>query len=73
MELNMLIKDLVREIRFICDITQTTLSKWTDIDQGSLSQYENGSRKPGLRAKKKLLEIANKKAGMNLKYSDLED
>jgi cell division protein FtsL len=65
------IQELVLSIRLACDISQHTLSVWTKIDQGSLSLYEAGKRNATLRRKKKLIEIANKKCGLKLKYSDI--
>lgn len=73
MEASMLFKDLVKEIRMKCLITQTELSEWTGIDQSSISTYEKGLRKPGLLAIKKMVDVANKKAGMNIKYTDIEN
>lgn len=69
----MKIKDLLMKIRTECDISQSTLAKWTGIDQGSLSLYETGQRSPALRRKKKLIDIANKKCGLKLKDGDIKD
>lgn len=73
MDIHMKISELVQLIRINCGITQSTLSEWSNIDQCSLSQYEKGKRKAGLSKRKKLVDIANEKAGMNLKYTDIKD
>ena len=73
MDSNMKIGELVQLIRINCGITQRTLSEWSDIDQGSLSLYEQGKRRAGLAKRKKLIDIANEKANMNLKYTDVHD
>lgn len=71
MEIPMLFKDLVKEIRMKCLITQSELAKWSKIDQVSISHYEAGNRKPGLIAIKKMIDVANQKAGMSVKYEDI--
>jgi len=68
----MLVSELIKQIRMKCLITQTELAKWSKIDQTSISAYENGTRKPGLLALKKLLDVANKRANMDIKHSDIE-
>lgn len=68
----MLVKDLIKEIRIKCMISQTELSKISGIDQTSLSYYEQGKRKAGLLAIKKLIDVANKEAEMNITYKDVE-
>lgn len=73
METCMLFKELVREIRIKCNISQKILAEWSNIDQVSISYYERGSRKPGLLAKNKMIKVANEKAGMNVKDSDIDD
>ncbi len=70
--INVKVSELVQLIRIKCNITQKTLSEWSKIDQGALCLYENGKRKPNLFKKKKLIDIANINAGMNLKYTDVE-
>jgi DNA-binding XRE family transcriptional regulator len=69
----MLCKDLIKQIRIKCGITQSVLSEWTKIDQQSISLYERGLRKPGLLVRHKIIKIANEKAGMNVKDSDIND
>jgi len=73
MEITMKTSELVQLIRINCDITQKTLSEWSGIDQGAICLYEGGKRKPSLFKKKKLIDIANNRAGMNLKYTDVQD
>jgi len=73
METSMLCKDLIKQIRIKCGITQSVLSEWTKIDQQSISLYERGLRKPGLLVRHKIIKIANEKAGMNVKDSDIND
>ena len=73
MEIAMLFKELVREIRIKCNISQKILAQWSDIDQVSISYYERGSRKPGLLARNKMIRVANEKAGMSIKDSDIEN
>jgi len=69
----MLCKDLIKKIRIKCGITQSVLSEWTKIDQQSISLYERGLRKPGLLVRHKIIKIANEKAGMNVKESDIDN
>lgn len=73
METSMLCKDLIKKIRIKCGITQSVLSEWTKIDQQSISLYERGLRKPGLLVRHKIIKIANEKAGMNVKESDIDN
>ena len=73
METSMLCKDLIKEIRIKCGITQRIFSEWTKIDQHSISLYERGIRKPGLLIRHKIIKIANEKAGMDIKDSDIEN
>lgn len=73
METSMLCKDLIKQIRVKCGITQSTLSEWTNIDQHSISLYERGMRKPGLLIRHRLIKIANEKAGIDIKESDIEE
>jgi predicted transcriptional regulator len=68
----MLFKDLIKQIRMKCLITQQELSTWSGIDQSSISSYEKGVRKPGLLAIKKIVDVANSKAKMDIKYTDIE-
>jgi len=72
METSMLCKDLIKQIRIKCGITQSVLSEWTEIDQHSISLYERGLRKPGLFIRHKIIKVANEKAGMNIKESDID-
>jgi predicted transcriptional regulator len=69
----MIIKDLIKEIRIKCCISQGKLAEWSGIDQTSLSYYERGKRKPGLMAIKKIIDVANERAGMSIKYTDIRD
>lgn len=69
----MKVKELVQLIRINCSITQKTLSEWTGIRQASLSNYEKGKRTPNLFTKKKLVDIANLKAGLFINIKDIED
>lgn len=64
---------LIKLIRVNCGITQCELSKITGIQQSNISKYENGKSKPALVTIKKLVDVANTKAGINLKYTDIED
>lgn len=73
METSMLFKDLIKEIRIRCEITQSVLSDWANVEQNTISLYERGLRKPGLLSKHKIIRIANEKAGMNIKESDIEE
>jgi predicted transcriptional regulator len=68
----MLFADLIREIRMKCLITQAELAIWSGVNQASISTYEKGFRRPGLKSIKKIIDVANNKAGMNIKYTDIE-
>lgn len=68
----MLFKDLIKNIRMHCLVSQTELGKWLKTDQTSISYYELGKRQPNLRTLKKTIDIANEK-GMNIKYTDIEE
>ena len=70
MEATMLFKDLIKNIRMKCLISQSELAKWLKTDQTSISYYEMGKRKPSLRTLKKTIDIANEN-GMNIKYTDI--
>lgn len=72
METSMLCKDLIKQIRIKCGITQSVFSEWSKIDQQSISLYERGLRKPGLLIRHRIIKIANEKAGMNIKESDID-
>jgi DNA-binding XRE family transcriptional regulator len=71
MEKSMLFKELVKEIRMRCLISQKELAEWVDTDQTSISYYEMGKRNPTLRTMKKMIDVANKH-GMNIKYTDIQ-
>ena len=69
----MTLQDLIRNIRIKCDISQMILSKWSKIDQTSISLYESGKRTGiTLRRKQRLIDIANKKCSMKLKLNDIK-
>jgi DNA-binding XRE family transcriptional regulator len=66
------IANLIKEIRMKCLITQAELADWSGVDQASISIYEKGVRKPGLKSIRKIIDVANEKAGMDIKYTDIE-
>jgi predicted transcriptional regulator len=72
MEAIMLFKDLIKNIRMNCLISQTELARWLKTDQTSISYYEMGKRQPSLKTLKRTIDIANEK-GMDIKYTDIED
>jgi len=71
MEIHMTIRELVQLIRINSGITQKELAELSNIDQGALCMYENGKRTARLGKRKRLVDIANK-AGMNIKYTDIQ-
>jgi len=70
---DMLVKNLIKTIRVICNLTQCEFAKIADLDQNSVSYYERGKRKPGLSAKVKIVNCANTYAKMNINVNDIDD
>lgn len=68
----MQVKELIREIRLRCLVSQKELADWLHTDQTSVSSYECGKRQCSLKTLRKIIEVANTKAEMNIKYSDVE-
>jgi DNA-binding XRE family transcriptional regulator len=69
----MLVKDLIKQIRIRCALTQEELADNTHITQSTISALELGKRKASIRTIKTLVDMANKKAKMGINYSDIED
>jgi transcriptional regulator with XRE-family HTH domain len=66
----MLFKDLIKELRLKCLLSQKELAECIKSDQTSVSYYEMGKRNPGLKTLKKTIDFANKK-GIKVNYTDI--